>query len=80
MFDAKNIQKIVAKIKEYTSPSDDLEVSLEINPKTADLEKLKGLREAGINRVSFGVQSFSERKLKFLGRINSPGRQQVNTS
>ena len=72
LFEARNIGKIITEIKKATSPQGDLEISLEINPKTADLEKLKGLRQAGVNRVSFGVQSFSERKLRFLGRINSP--------
>jgi len=72
LFEARNIEEIITKIKKATSPQSGLEVSLEINPKTADLEKLKGLRQAGVNRVSFGVQSFSERKLKFLGRINAP--------
>ncbi len=72
LFEAQNIERIISKIKNNTSPKNDCEISLEINPKTADLEKLRGLREAGVNRVSFGVQSFSERKLKFLGRINSP--------
>lgn len=72
LFEARNIERIITKIKNAAAPQDNLEVSLEINPKTADLDKLKGLREAGVNRVSFGVQSFSERKLKYLGRINSP--------
>jgi putative oxygen-independent coproporphyrinogen III oxidase len=47
-------------------------VSLEVNPKTAGIEKLKGLRGAGVNRISVGVQSFNQRKLDFLGRINGP--------
>ncbi len=72
LFSPESIRKIVGRIKEITSPSDSLEVSLEVNPKTADLEKLRAFREAGVNRVSVGVQSFSERKLEFLGRINSP--------
>jgi putative oxygen-independent coproporphyrinogen III oxidase len=72
LFEARNIEKIISKIIESSSPSAGLEVSLEINPNTADFEKLYELRQAGVNRVSFGVQSFSERKLRFLGRINSP--------
>ncbi|MEM7009397.1 MAG: radical SAM family heme chaperone HemW [Thermodesulfobacteriota bacterium] len=72
LFDPKNIEEILSKIYSITKPSENIEISLEVNPKTADLEKLKGLRAAGINRISTGVQSFSERKLKFLGRINTP--------
>lgn len=72
LFDPKNIEKIISKIYDITNRAESLEISLEVNPKTADLEKLKGLRAAGINRISVGIQSFSERKLKFLGRINTP--------
>lgn len=72
LFDPKSIEKIVSRIYQITRPADNLEVSLEVNPKTADLDKLKGLRSIGINRISVGVQSFSKRKLSFLGRINAP--------
>ncbi|MCZ6684392.1 MAG: radical SAM family heme chaperone HemW [Candidatus Dadabacteria bacterium] len=72
LFDPRSIEKIISKIYQITCPVDNLEVSLEVNPKTADLEKLKGLRSAGINRISVGIQSFSKRKLSFLGRINAP--------
>jgi oxygen-independent coproporphyrinogen-3 oxidase len=72
LFSSESIGKIIDKIESITFPLDSLEVSLEVNPKTADLEKLKGFREVGVNRISVGVQTFSERKLKILGRINSP--------
>ncbi|OGC05217.1 hypothetical protein A2276_04690 [candidate division WOR-1 bacterium RIFOXYA12_FULL_43_27] len=47
------------------------EISLEANPATADYVKLKGFREAGVNRLSIGAQSFNDRHLKTLGRIHS---------
>ncbi len=72
LFSAESIGEIINKIIAITLPLNSLEVSLEINPKTADLEKLKGFRDAGVNRISVGVQSFSERKLELLGRINTP--------
>lgn len=72
LFSPDGIERVISKIRDLTAPSSGLEVSLEVNPKTADLEKLTGLRMAGVNRVSVGVQSFSGRKLRFLGRINSP--------
>ena len=46
------------------------EISMEVNPRTVDFDKLKGYREYGVNRLSVGVQSFSERLLKILGRIH----------
>lgn len=72
IFEPESIGRIISKIYEVTDPGRDIEVTLEVNPKTADLNKLRGLREAGVNRISVGVQSFSHRKLEFLGRINTP--------
>ncbi len=46
------------------------EITLEANPGTITLDKLRGFRDAGINRISFGVQSFNPRHLKTLGRIH----------
>jgi len=47
---------------------DDAEITIEANPNSASKEWLKEVHEIGINRVSFGVQSFDDKKLKFLGR------------
>jgi oxygen-independent coproporphyrinogen-3 oxidase len=47
------------------------EISVEANPGTADLAKLRALRQLGINRLSIGVQSFNDRHLKTLGRIHT---------
>jgi oxygen-independent coproporphyrinogen-3 oxidase len=47
------------------------EVTLEANPSAAGLDVLEGFRKAGVNRISFGVQSFSDSVLKALGRDHS---------
>ena len=47
------------------------EVTLEANPGTVDLNKLKGYRAAGVNRLSFGIQSFHDDDLRFLTRIHT---------
>src|SRR5229473_1150541 len=47
------------------------EVTLEANPGTVEAAKLGGMRAAGINRISFGAQSFNQARLKFLGRVHS---------
>jgi len=54
------------------------EISLEANPGTLDPKKLRELRAAGINRLSLGVQSFSDSELALLGRIHS--REQAEES
>jgi putative oxygen-independent coproporphyrinogen III oxidase len=51
--------------------SDDIEITLEANPGTIERGRFAGYRDAGINRVSLGVQSFDDDQLKGLGRIHS---------
>ena len=48
------------------------EISSEANPNSASATWLKGMRDLGVNRISFGVQSFDAAKLKRLGRAHSP--------
>lgn len=57
--------------------SKDIEITLEVNPGTFEIEKFANFREIGINRLSIGVQSFKNDQLKFLGRIHS-GEEAVN--
>ena len=49
------------------------EVSLEANPGTLTMEKLRAYREMGVNRLSIGVQSFDARLLRDIGRVHTPG-------
>lgn len=61
-------QEIFKILQEYFTFSDDIEVTLEANPGTIDRGKLASLIEAGINRISIGVQTFDETLLQKLGR------------
>lgn len=65
---------LYAPIFELLRPylKEDAEMTVEANPNSASKEWLRGMRELGINRISFGVQSFSTAKLKALGRAHSP--------
>lgn len=51
---------------------DDAEITTEANPNSATKEWLKGMQDLGVNRVSFGVQSFNSNKLKALNRAHTP--------
>jgi oxygen-independent coproporphyrinogen-3 oxidase len=53
--------------------SNNIEITLEANPGTFEVDKFAKFRKAGINRLSVGVQSFRDSQLKFLGRIHSGG-------
>ncbi len=70
--EGKEIKRIMDKIKEvfYLSP-DHWEATIEVNPGTVTREKLLCYREAGLNRISFGLQSTDNRELANLGRIHS---------
>lgn len=52
--------------------SDDVEITSEANPQSATEEWISGMRSLGVNRLSFGVQSFDAQKLSFLGRNHTP--------
>ena len=71
LFDPKSIGQIIEAASRVCGIEDDAEITLEANPGTVDLAKLVGMRAAGVNRISFGAQSFNAATLKFLGRIHS---------
>ncbi|MCY3827168.1 MAG: radical SAM family heme chaperone HemW [Candidatus Dadabacteria bacterium] len=68
----RSIGMVMEKLASIASFSPKVEVSLEVNPRTADREKLVSLMRVGVNRISVGVQSFSQRKLDFYGRFTTP--------
>lgn len=65
------IERILEAVFTHYQPQGEPEISMEVNPATVNLTKLKALRAAGINRISIGVQSFSDGDLKTLGRIHN---------
>ena len=66
--------RVMEAIFRSYSVMDDAEISMEVNPGTADAEKLRAYRFAGINRLSIGVQSFDDAELRLLGRIHTAGQ------
>lgn len=72
LFRAESVEAIMEALAGTASLDDGAEVTLEVNPRTADLEKFRALRRAGVNRISVGIQSFSQRKLDFYGRFATP--------
>jgi len=67
---AENIQKILEEIKKSFEIVDNPEITIEVNPGTVDLTKLKMYRKMGINRLSIGLQATQNRLLEILGRIH----------
>ncbi len=66
-----HIEKILNELNKKFKISSNPEITVETNPGTVDKRKLSELREIGVNRISFGVQSFFDDDLKFLGRIHN---------
>jgi putative oxygen-independent coproporphyrinogen III oxidase len=72
LFDPEVIARLLAGIRKCVAVRSNAEVTLEANPGTVELDRFRGFREAGVNRLSIGIQSFDDRKLRILGRIHGP--------
>ena len=67
----EEIAECMETLRQYYQVSPDAEVTLEMNPGTADRNKLQILKKAGINRLSLGLQSTEDSLLRILGRIHT---------
>ena len=70
LLSGKTVIQLMKKLRENFCVAEDAEITMEVNPGTATLEKLRAFRKAGINRISIGMQSAQEPELKMLGRIH----------
>lgn len=69
---ADAIGRVIEAIKSrFVVVRDDLEISAECNPSSLDRDVARALRQVGVNRISIGVQSLNDERLKFLGRLHS---------
>ena len=72
LMEASDIARVITKIKNSFKLSDDCEITLETNPDTVDKQKLSAFKDAGINRISIGMQSAVGHVLKTLDRTHNP--------
>ena len=70
LFSADGIDRILTGVRTLTQLMPGAEITLEANPGTVETDKFAGFREAGVTRVSLGIQSFNPRHLQALGRIH----------
>ncbi len=68
---ADSIGSLLSEINTLFSVDKDAEITMEANPGTVDAAYLKAVRQAGISRLSLGIQSFRDEELKMLGRIHT---------
>jgi len=71
LFSPESIDALLSGVRARMKLEPGAEITLEANPGTVEAARFKGFREAGVNRISIGVQSFDERMLAALGRIHS---------
>lgn len=71
LFSAENIAYLLHQIEQHIPFEPNIEITLEANPGTAEAERFLGYAQAGVNRISMGIQSFSDEKLQKLGRIHN---------
>ena len=67
-----SISRIIDSINQCFGIAPEAEITLEANPNDADKDKLEGFKRGGVNRLSFGAQSFDSKALAFLGRDHKP--------
>jgi putative oxygen-independent coproporphyrinogen III oxidase len=70
LFSAAAIGTLISAFRARLSLAADCEITLEANPGTFEAEKFRAYREAGVNRLSIGIQSFNPKHLQALGRIH----------
>lgn len=71
LFAAENIAYLLAQIAQRIPFKPQIEITLEANPGTAEAERFIGYRQGGVTRLSMGIQSFDDEKLRQLGRIHN---------
>ncbi|MFQ3265735.1 MAG: putative oxygen-independent coproporphyrinogen III oxidase, partial [Colwellia sp.] len=77
LFSAISIQSILKQVLSRFDHKVDIEITLEANPGTVEADKFIGFFDAGVNRLSIGVQSFSSDKLIKLGRIHDSDQAKI---
>ena len=71
LFQPEDFSRLLGALRQRIAFADDVEITLEANPGTIERGRFAGYRDAGINRVSLGAQTFAPRALERLGRIHS---------
>ncbi len=71
LFSPESFHRLLAGISQQVALADNLEITLEANPGTFEINKFAEFRSLGINRLSIGIQSFNDTLLQKLGRVHS---------
>ena len=70
LFSPESIDRLLTDVRARVKLAPDAEITLEANPGTFERERFRGFRQAGVNRLSLGIQSFDDAALVALGRVH----------
>lgn len=71
MMDPGLVDAVLQRVRRTWPASNDIEITLEANPTSVEAGRFAGYRDAGVNRVSMGIQALNDRDLKALGRLHT---------
>lgn len=71
LMDPETVDAILSKIHSLWDTPEGIEITMEANPSSVEAGRFRGYRDAGVNRVSMGVQALNDKDLKFLGRLHT---------
>lgn len=71
LMDPDVVADVLTAVRATWPVANDIEITLEANPTSVEAGRFEGYRDAGVNRISMGIQSFNDRDLKALGRLHS---------
>jgi oxygen-independent coproporphyrinogen-3 oxidase len=74
LLEPAEIARVIQACRDSFAIASGAEITLEMNPETATIDRLRGFLDAGVNRLSLGVQSFRDDELRRLGRIHDADR------
>ena len=72
LWEPRELGRVLSRLREIFPTKSDLEISVECNPTSLDLERARALKDVGVDRLSIGTQSLRAEQLKFLGRLHDP--------
>ncbi len=67
----ETVSAIIERIQKNWRFTNDVEITLEANPTSVEANRFKGFRQAGVNRISMGIQALNDTDLKLLGRLHT---------
>lgn len=71
LMEPETVAAVIETVSHHWAPKQNIEITLEANPSSVEADRFKAYKDAGINRLSVGIQSLDDAVLHFLGRLHS---------